>query len=141
MAAGVIGQAAGLFAVTNIDDIVILALFFAQGAGQPRRDLADDRWRSTSGSPPSSPSPPSAAFGARFLPRSPSSPTSACYPWPWASGRLAGMARPVNPVTAATSRPRRAARRVLEVAAVTFANGGDNIGVYVPVFTTAGPAA
>lgn len=26
----------------------------------------------------------------------------------------------------------------LEVAAVTFANGGDNIGVYVPVLTTAG---
>ncbi|MGW2571069.1 cadmium resistance transporter [Streptomyces sp. NPDC001537] len=29
--------------------------------------------------------------------------------------------------------------RTLEVAAVTFANGGDNIGVYVPVFATAGP--
>jgi cadmium resistance protein CadD (predicted permease) len=28
----------------------------------------------------------------------------------------------------------------LEVAAVTFANGGDNIGVYVPVFATAGAA-
>lgn len=28
--------------------------------------------------------------------------------------------------------------RILEVAAVTFANGGDNIGVYVPVFATAG---
>jgi cadmium resistance protein CadD (predicted permease) len=27
---------------------------------------------------------------------------------------------------------------ILEVAAVTFANGGDNIGVYVPVFATAG---
>ena len=27
---------------------------------------------------------------------------------------------------------------VLTVAAVTFANGGDNIGVYVPVFATAG---
>jgi cadmium resistance protein CadD (predicted permease) len=26
----------------------------------------------------------------------------------------------------------------LQVAAVTFANGGDNIGVYVPVFTVAG---
>lgn len=26
----------------------------------------------------------------------------------------------------------------MEVAAVTFANGGDNIGVYVPVFATAG---
>ncbi|GIF49442.1 hypothetical protein Afe04nite_39810 [Asanoa ferruginea] len=28
--------------------------------------------------------------------------------------------------------------RILEVAAITFANGGDNIGVYVPVFATAG---
>jgi len=30
---GVIGAAAGLFAATNIDDIVVLSLFFAQGAG------------------------------------------------------------------------------------------------------------
>ena len=30
---------------------------------------------------------------------------------------------------------------MLEVAAVTFANGGDNIGVYVPVFATAGAAS
>jgi len=30
---GIIGQAAGLFAVTNIDDILILSLFFAQSAG------------------------------------------------------------------------------------------------------------
>jgi len=29
---------------------------------------------------------------------------------------------------------------VLTVAAVTFANGGDNIGVYVPVFAVAGPS-
>ena len=28
----------------------------------------------------------------------------------------------------------------LAVAGVTFANGGDNIGVYVPVFTTSTPA-
>src|SRR5262249_35103056 len=34
MTAGVIAQAAGLFAVTNFDDIVVLSLFFAQGAGQ-----------------------------------------------------------------------------------------------------------
>src|SRR5690349_5782456 len=34
MTSGVIAQAAGLFAVTNVDDIVILSLFFAQGAGQ-----------------------------------------------------------------------------------------------------------
>jgi cadmium resistance protein CadD (predicted permease) len=31
---GFFGQAVGMFAVTNVDDIVILALFFGQGAGQ-----------------------------------------------------------------------------------------------------------
>lgn len=30
-----VGQAVGMFAVTNIDDIVILALFFGQAAGHP----------------------------------------------------------------------------------------------------------
>ena len=28
-------QAVGLFIVTNIDDIIVLALFFARGAGRP----------------------------------------------------------------------------------------------------------
>jgi cadmium resistance protein CadD (predicted permease) len=32
--AGVIAQAAGLFAVTNFDDIVVQSLLFARGAGQ-----------------------------------------------------------------------------------------------------------
>jgi cadmium resistance protein CadD (predicted permease) len=32
--AGVIAQAAGLFAVTSFDDIVVQSLFFAQGTGQ-----------------------------------------------------------------------------------------------------------
>ncbi|WP_246075249.1 cadmium resistance transporter, partial [Nonomuraea terrae] len=32
--AGIVGQAAALFAVTNIDDIVLLALFFARAAGR-----------------------------------------------------------------------------------------------------------
>jgi cadmium resistance protein CadD (predicted permease) len=32
---GPIVQAVGLFAVTNIDDIFVLSLFFAQGVGQP----------------------------------------------------------------------------------------------------------
>src|SRR5215471_17676318 len=33
MSSGLIAEAAGLFAVTNFDDIVVLSLFFAQGAG------------------------------------------------------------------------------------------------------------
>jgi cadmium resistance protein CadD (predicted permease) len=32
--AGVIAQAAGLFTVTNFDDIVVRSLFFVQGTGQ-----------------------------------------------------------------------------------------------------------
>jgi cadmium resistance protein CadD (predicted permease) len=31
---GTVGQAVAMFAVTNIDDIVILALFFGQAAGR-----------------------------------------------------------------------------------------------------------
>jgi cadmium resistance protein CadD (predicted permease) len=34
MSIGLAGQAVGLFAVTNIDDIVILALFFGRGTGR-----------------------------------------------------------------------------------------------------------
>jgi cadmium resistance protein CadD (predicted permease) len=33
---GVVGQAVGLFTVTNIDDILILALFFGRGAGHAK---------------------------------------------------------------------------------------------------------
>ena len=34
MSSGLIAEAAGLFAVTNFDDLVVLSLFFAQGAGE-----------------------------------------------------------------------------------------------------------
>jgi cadmium resistance protein CadD (predicted permease) len=37
MAVGVIAEAAGLFAVTNLDDIVILSLFFARAPGSAAR--------------------------------------------------------------------------------------------------------
>nr|WP_074946043.1 cadmium resistance transporter [Jiangella alba] len=40
----------------------------------------------------------------------------------------------------AADRP-RPARRAPTIAAVTFANGGDNVGVYVPVFGASGAAA
>jgi cadmium resistance protein CadD (predicted permease) len=36
---GQIGQATGMFAVTNIDDIVILALFFDQASGDRRASV------------------------------------------------------------------------------------------------------
>jgi len=34
VSACLIAEAVGLFAITNFDDIVLLALFFARGAGQ-----------------------------------------------------------------------------------------------------------
>jgi len=38
---GLVGQAVGMFVVTNVDDIVLLALFLGQGAG---RRGATARW-------------------------------------------------------------------------------------------------
>ena len=34
MNAGIVAEAAGLFAVTNVDDILVLSLFFGRSAGQ-----------------------------------------------------------------------------------------------------------
>src|SRR5215813_8191375 len=68
MTAGVIAQAAGLFAVTNFDDIVVLSLFFAEGAGQhgaARRVVAGQYLAFTAILAVSL----SVAYGASFLPK------------------------------------------------------------------------
>lgn len=140
----VIGQAVGLFAVTNIDDIVILALFFGQAIGRSSvlrvvlgqyLGFAAILAASILG-----------ALGAGLLPET-------AIPYlgllPLALGlRVAVHAwhdhrqRTAHDTTAEddhlTSHGENAAGGpgVLAVAAVTLANGGDNIGVYVPVFTT-----
>ncbi|MFI6457278.1 cadmium resistance transporter [Streptosporangium amethystogenes] len=135
MNAGIIGQAAGLFAVTNIDDILILALFFAQGAGRRGstvRIVAGQYLGFTAILVVAV----AAGFGATFLPE-------AAIPYlgllPLALGLKAAWQAWKNhrdgedEEEAASGGP-----GVLAVAAVTLANGGDNIGVYVPVFATAG---
>ncbi|WP_119726524.1 cadmium resistance transporter [Thermomonospora amylolytica] len=139
MDVGVIGQAAGLFAVTNVDDIVILALFFARSAGRRGAGL-----RITAGqylgflailavAVP-------AAFGATLLPGSAIGylgllPLALGLRAAWRTWRERdGDGEDDTPVARGGPGP-------LEVAAVTFANGGDNIGVYVPVFATAGTDA
>ncbi|MEV7622613.1 cadmium resistance transporter [Actinoplanes sp. NPDC089786] len=132
---GIIGPAAGLFAVTNIDDIVILALFFARGAGHraTTRNIAAGQYLGFTGILAAA---VAAAFGATFLP-------AAAIPYlgllPLALGVKAAIQswrHRDDPAEEAADRS--TAPRILEVAAVTFANGGDNIGVYVPVFATAG---
>ncbi|WP_446042148.1 cadmium resistance transporter [Streptomyces sp. SID1121] len=135
---GIIGQAAGLFAVTNIDDILILALFFSQGAGHrgsTRRILLGQYLGFTGILAVAV----AAAFGATFLPES-AIPYLGLLPlalglkaaWQaWKNHRGGGGGEEEGQDKAGGPSP-------LEVAAVTFANGGDNIGVYVPVFATSG---
>ena len=120
----------GLFAVTNVDDILVLALFFGQGGTV--RKIAAGQYLGFAGILVVA---VAAAFGATFLPE-------AAVPYlgllPIALGVKAAVqawhrrGRDEEP-PARTGGP-----KVLEVAAVTFAGGGDNIGVYVPVFATAG---
>lgn len=138
MTLAIVVQAVLLFAVTNIDDIVVLALFFAQGAGKSGSTLRIVVGQylgfgailavALAG-----------AFGATFLPEE-ALPYLGLLPlllgiraaWQlWRDrngndeGEGEGAADHKGPTVAA-------------VALVTFANGGDNIGVYVPVFATAG---
>lgn len=135
---GVLGQACGLFAVTNIDDILILALFFGRGAGRRHtfRSILTGQYLGFAAILVVA---VAAASGASLLPED-------VVPYlgllPLALGVKAAVrawrdrddAGPDDPGDRAGG-PRAMA---VAVAAVTFANGGDNIGVYVPVFATAG---
>ena len=133
---GIIGQAAGLFAVTNIDDILILALFFAQGAGHRHttRNIAAGQYLGFAGILAVA---VAAAFGATFLPDERRSLPRPAAARAGRQGRRPGVAAPQRRRRGRTA-TRTAGPASLAVAAVTFANGGDNIGVYVPVFATAG---
>lgn len=128
-------QAIGLFLVTNIDDIIVLSLFFARGAGQrgTTTRIVVGQYVGFGGILLAS---VAVTFGAGlFLP-------DGAIPYfgliPLLLGGYAAWQTWRNddddPVD---DRPISA----LAVAAVTFANGGDNIGVYVPVFLAVGTGA
>ncbi|MFF4632747.1 cadmium resistance transporter [Streptomyces griseorubiginosus] len=132
---GIVGQAAGLFAVTNIDDVLILSLFFAQGAGRhgSARRIVMGQYLGFAAILAVA---IAAAFGATFLPES-------AVPYlgllPLTLGlKAAWQAWKHRADEEADQQTADGGPKVLEVAAVTLANGGDNIGVYVPVFATAG---
>jgi len=124
-----------MFAVTNVDDIVILALFFGAAAGRrgaQARVVAGQYLGfaailivSIVG-----------AFGVGLLPH-------AVIPYlgllPLGLGIRAALRAWREHRGHGDEAPgAQASPKVLAVAAVTFANGGDNIGVYVPVFAVAG---
>lgn len=128
-------QAIGLFIATNIDDIIVLSLFFARGAGRSGTTakiiagqyLGFGAILATA---------VIVALGARsFLPES-------FIPYfgliPLALGLRAAWqswrGKDDDDDEQVTGKP----ISVMTVASVTFANGGDNIGVYVPIFVTVG---
>lgn len=130
-------QAVGLFLVTNIDDIMVLSLFFARGAGARGTTV-----RITAGQ--------YLGFGA-ILAASILVTLGASAFLPEDAIAYFGLVPLILGLRAAWQVWRSdddddapdgtKSISVWTVAAVTFANGGDNIGVYVPVFVTVGPTA
>lgn len=134
---GTVGQAVAIFIATNVDDVVILALFFGRAAGHRAATTAVVVGQYIgfvailAGSVV-------AALGARLLPESTIAYLGLL---PLALGIYAAWeawrSRDDEDDDDATGPSQLG---VLTIAAVTFANGGDNIGVYIPVFAVAGVA-
>ena len=132
-------QAVGLFIATNIDDIIVLSLFFARGAGQDRTTIKIllGQYLGFLGILTAA---VLVSMGAgAFLPEE-AIPYFGLIPLTlglWAGWQAWQHGEEDDGAKIAGSR----AVSVWAVAAVTFANGGDNIGVYVPVFLNVGAAA
>ena len=132
-------QAIGLFMATIIDDIIVLSLFFARGAGQrgTTARILVGQYLGFAGILGAS---VLVALGAgAFLPPE-VIPYFGLIPLGlglWAAWQ-AWRKRDDDDDEAKVKGKKVA---VWTVAGVTFANGGDNIGVYVPVFLSVGPAA
>ncbi|CCG02853.1 cadmium resistance transporter [Blastococcus saxobsidens] len=132
-------QAIGLFLATNIDDIIVLSLFYARGAGQ-RGTTAKILVGQYLGFGAILAAAVLVALGARsFLPEE-------AIPYfgliPLGLGLLAAWRvwRSDDDDDDDEGKVSGKTLSALTIAAVTFANGGDNIGVYVPVFATVGTA-
>jgi len=129
-------QAIGLFIATNLDDIIVLSLFFARGAGQ-RGTTARILAGQYVGFVGILGAAVLIALGAEaFL-------SSAVIPYfgliPLALGLWAAWEAWQGDDD---DDEKISGKKVTiwTVAVVTFANGGDNIGVYVPVFVNVGPS-
>ncbi|WP_328652959.1 cadmium resistance transporter [Micromonospora sp. NBC_00330] len=124
------GAAAVVFAATDIDDIVILTLFFvaARTTGQPRT------WEIVAGQ--------YLGIGALALASAVIAGGLLVVPDPWTG--LLGLLPIALGVRALRSsgddEPPAVVTGALGVAGVTIANGADNVAVYVPVFRALGVA-
>ncbi|MBI4940266.1 MAG: cadmium resistance transporter [Actinobacteria bacterium] len=128
-------QATALFLVTNIDDIIVLSLFYARRVGD-RGTTAKILIGQYLGFGAILAAAVLVALGARtFLPE-------AAIPYfgliPLTLGLYAAWKAWRDHDNDDEGGGRGTTLSALTIAAVTFANGGDNIGVYVPVFAAVG---
>ncbi len=136
MSPRIIGQAIGLFAATNLDDLLVLSLFFAHGAGHRHSALRIVVGQYL-GFIAILAVALTASAGAALLPEK-AIPCLGLLPlalglraaWQtWLDHRGDEITEPASGQNGTSPSP-------WEVASVTFANEGDNIGAYVPVFAT-----
>jgi cadmium resistance protein CadD (predicted permease) len=134
-----IGQAIGAFAFTNIDDVVVLAVFFGQARGHRGANLRIIGGQYLGFMALLGVSLAGAIVGTALLPTT-ALPYLGLLPialgfwagWTTWRERRRGRDEGVDAVAASAQ-----SMRVWRVAVVAFANGGDNIGVYVPIFAIA----
>ena len=137
-----IGQATALFAATNIDDIVVLAVFFGRATSRARALQVVVGWYAGYLAVLAAVV-AVAALGARLLPGN-VIPLLGLLPlvlglraawtaWRERSSRTGG------PPSADVARWTASGPGVGTTAAVSLANGGDNVGGYVPVFAASRP--
>lgn len=133
----VIGQAAVLFAVTNVDDILLLSLYFGQAAqdkGAERRIVIGQYLGFGAILAVSL----LVAFGVGLLPEAAIAYLGLI---PLALGLRAAISAWRSRHDDLEARaPAHERVTSMSIAGITLANGGDNIGVYVPVFAAAGAA-
>lgn len=133
------GRAIGTFAFTNIDDAVVLAVFFGQARGHRGANLRIIGGQYLGFMALLAVSLAGAIVGTALLPTT-ALPYLGLLPialgfwagWTTWRERRRGRDEGVDAVAASAQ-----SMRVWRVAVVTFGNGGDNIGVYVPIFAIA----
>jgi cadmium resistance protein CadD (predicted permease) len=128
--ASLLGVGILVFAATNTDDLLLLAAFFSDPRFRPGEIVAGQLL----------------GIGALVAVSAAAALAAVAVPPGWvallgAVPLALGVRALVAPPDAeASETPRASASRWLSVAAVTVANGGDNLGVYIPLFARA-PAA
>ena len=127
---GTIAAAVAIFVGTDIDDLIVLTVLFLAGraTGRPRaRDIVTGQYLGIAALVAAS---VAAALGLLVIPDR----------WVGLLG-LVPLALGIRGLLAARDEEQPVATGVLSIAALTIANGADNISVYVPLFRGIGPGA